>query len=263
MDEDPRSGARAWAAALITAAPWSDVAARASLWLVAPPHLEWEAEPASVEPQAWLLVEASEARALPVAERNALLGVGALTPSVEGGSLLVVSAEGLGRLVEAVTRPGLEARWLVRHAEAVHDPLRRLDELKGRATAMPPDALERTIRPLFLQLVSALNALDGGGVAAAGEAESSLARIACTMDEGCHPPLQWLGEAARRTVLGPRLSNWLDDLPRAVAGDEAAQRRVLAARAGVRRSVVELLRQHLGTFDWLTAPEAYLLRAPR
>jgi len=263
MDDDPRAEARAWAAQLITVAPWSEVASRASLWLVAPPLLEWEAPAEAGARQAWLLIEAREARALPTAERDALLGVGALSVAVDGGSMLVVVAEGLERLVEAVTRPALESRWLVRHAEAVHDPLRRLEVLKGQATAMPPDALERTIRPLFLQLVSALNALDGGGVAAAGEAEAALARIACTMDEACHPPLRWLGEAARRTVLGPRLANWLDDLPRSVAGDGAAKRRVLAARAGVRRSVVELLRQHLGTFDWLTTPEAYTLRAPR
>jgi hypothetical protein len=171
---------------------------------------------------------------------------GALVAESGEGRLTVTVLEGLERLLEAVSRPALEARWLVRHAEAVHDPLRRLEALSAHASTLPADdALERAVRPLFLQLVSALNALDSGGVAAAGEAAAALARLACTLDAGGHPPLDWLAEAARHTLVGPRLGIWLDDLPRAAAGDEGAQRRVLRARAGVRRTPAAPVRRRL------------------
>lgn len=259
---DERAGAREWASSHIASEPWSEVAGRAALLLVAPPLVEWELPP-EARPHAWLVLEAGEARALPQPQREPLLRLGALVEEGDEGRLTVTVLEGLDHLLDAVTRPALEARWLLNHAEAVHDPLRRLETLAQRASTMPPGAMARAVRPLYLQLISALHGLDSGGIAAAGETAASIARLVCTLDGGGHPPLDWLAEAARRTLLGPRLGVWFDDLPRAAAGDEAAQRRVLAARAGVRRAVTDMLRQNLGTFDWLTAPEAYLLRTPR
>ncbi len=258
----PRERARAWARSLLDAPPWTELTERLSLLLTAPPAVQW-AEDDESPPAAWLIVDAATLRSSPAELREPLLSDGSFVRRAPDGELTVFTQDTLSRLLDATTRRSLELRWSVRHAEPLHDPLRRQEELSAAAVRLPDDAQERIVRPLYLQAAASLMALVRPDVAVAGEAAAALARIACVMEGGIHPPPQWLMAAAAETELGARIASWLDDLPRALGGDEVAGRRVVAGGEAVRRALDAALRPHFGAERWFTAPEAYALRQPR
>ncbi|MPZ99077.1 MAG: hypothetical protein GEU80_07005 [Dehalococcoidia bacterium] len=276
MTQDPASAlreqAREWGRDLLGAAPWQQLAPHLSLLLTSPPAgIDLPAAPAGID--AWLLLDASEARLLSAPQREPLLRDGVTVERPSGASrigLTVMTSEAAGRLVAGTTRRSLEARWLVRHAEPLHDRLRRGEQMAAVARQLPSDAPERITRALWLQTVQAVHAL--GAVAAsppavvlpaAGEASAALCRLSCVVEDGTHPPLEWLLPAARETRVGRRVASWLDDLGASFGGDEAATRRVAAAREQVLREVETVLGEHWGDRPWVRAPEAAALRAAR
>jgi len=95
------------------------------------------------------------------------------------------------------------------------------------------------------------------------EAAAPLARLACVLEEGTHPPTEWLLPAARETRLGKRIAPWLDDVVPAVAGDARAARWTRESGAGVLREVATVLRTEFAASDWLRDPETYALRPSR
>lgn len=264
-----RARARTAGLAMLAATPWSEVASRALLLLVRPPAVAW-AEAAA--PTLWLILDTVEARALPLAVREPLLADG-VTRSLAGEDvdLAVFTSEATGRTLEASTRHALEVRWALRHAEAVHDPLHRAPGLAAAAGRLPVEALERVVRPLYVQAVSALGALldepaDGPRDAALlllAEAAAPLARLACVLEEGTHPPTEWLLPAARATRLGRRIAPWLDDVVPAVSGDTRAAQWTRESGAGVLREVAGALHAEFAGRDWLRDPETYALRPSR
>ncbi len=264
-----RAHARAAGLTLIAAAPWSEVASRALLLLVRPPAVAW-AEAAA--PELWLILDTVEARALPLTMREPLLADG-VTRSLAGEDvdLAAFTSEATARTLEASTRHALEVRWALRHAEALHDPLHRAPGLAAAAGRLPIEALERVVRPLYVQAVSALGALldepaDGRRdtvLLLLAEAAAPLARLACVLEEGSHPPTEWLLPAARETRLGKRIAPWLDDLVAAVAGDARAARWTRESGAGVLREVAATLHAEFAGRDWLRDPETYALRPSR
>ena len=259
----PGESARAWARSLLDAAPWTELTERLSLLLTAPPAVQWADGDESVPRAAWLIVDAATLRALPPELREPLLSDGNSVRRAPDGELTVFTLDALSRLLDATTRRSLELRWNVRHAEPLHDPLRRQEELSAAAARLPDDAYERIVRPLYLQAVASLLALARPDVVVAGEAAAALARLACVLEDGIHPPPQWLMAAVAETELGARITSWLHDLPRALGGDEVAGRRVVSGGEAVRRAVDAVLRPHFGTARWFKAPEAYALRQPR
>ena len=259
----PRERARTWARSLLDAAPWTELTERLSLLLTAPPAVPWADADENGPPAAWLIVDAATLRALPAELREPLLNDGSSVRRAPDGELTVFTLDALSRLLDATTRRSLELRWSVRHAEPLHDPLRRQEELAAAAVRLPDDAYERIVRPLYLQSVASLLALVRPDVAVAGEAAAALARVACVLEDGIHPPPQWLIDAAAETDLGARIASWLDDLPRALGGDEVAGRRVVSGCEAVRRALDAALRPQFGTARWFQAPEAYALRPPR
>jgi hypothetical protein len=264
-----RERARAAGMAMLAAAPWVEVAGRALLLLVRPPAVAW-AEAAS--PTLWLILDTVEARALPLGAREALLADG-VTRDLAGADvdLAVFTSEATARTLDASTRHALEVRWALRHAEALHDPLHRAPGLAAAAGRLPIEALERVVRPLYVQAVTALGALldepsDGRRDTALlllAEAAAPLARLACVLEEGTHPPTEWLLPAARETRLGKRIASWLDDIVPAVAGDARAARWTRESGAGVLREVAAVLRTEFAGRDWLRDPETYALRPSR
>src|SRR5690606_4587400 len=147
--------------------------------------------------------------------------------------------------------------------------LRRAEQYALRAGLLPDDAPERVSRTLWLEAVQAANAIDvlptapGAAALPAGEAAAALCRLACFDDSGAYPPAAYLRAAARGTRLGRRIATWLDDLPRAVGGDEAAARRVVAARDQVLEEARTILGERYRERPWLREPEAFSLRPPR
>ena len=275
--EDPtaalRQRARDWGLARLDAAPWAELRGRATLLLVDPPAVRWAT--AARYATLWLLLENSEARALPPGRRG-LVRAGSeheRVPAAGDAPEVVFSVFTLERmqgLLQGAGRRSLETRWRIRHAEPLHDPLRRQEQLSSAALQLPDDALERIARPLFLQLHATIEGLRAAAaerpaeaVILAGEAAGALCRLACALDSGMHPPPAWLLPAAAGTELGARLTSWLDDLPRMLAGDEAAGRRVAEGCDAVERAAAAALRPHFDGADWLRTPEAYALRAPR
>ena len=258
----PLKRAHAWARSLLDAAPWTELTERLSLLLTAPPAVQWAAGDESAPPAAWLIVDAATLRSSPPELRAPLLSDGAFVQREPDGELTVFTLDALSRLLDGTTRRSLELRWTVRHAEPLHDPLRRHEELSAAAVRLPDDAYERIVRPLYLQAVSSLLALVRPDVAVAGEAAAALTRLACVLEDGIHPPPQWLMAAVAETELGARIGSWLDDLPRALGGDEVAGRRVVGGGEAVRRAVDAALRPHFGTARWFKEPDAYALRQP-
>jgi hypothetical protein len=185
--------------------------------------------------------------------------------------LAVFTSGGIGRLLDGVTRRSLESRWTVRRAQPLHDPLHRFDMLAGAAARLPTDSLERIIRPLYSQAAQALDVLAAAPLAEraeaalilGGEAAGALCRIACVLEEGAHPPAEWLAPASRTTRLGARIASWLDDLPAAVGGDARAARWIRDSGQGVLREVATLLRAEFAGRDWLDDPLAQAIRPGR
>ena len=140
MTADPteamRAQARADCEALLADQPWADFATRALVLLVRPPAVAW-ASPLGT-PGLWMVLDASEARALPPRQRDPLVAAG-ISRSVaprDRYELVVFTSEAIGRALESVPRSSLELRWAVRHAEPLHDPLHRAEQLQreiGRA----------------------------------------------------------------------------------------------------------------------------------
>jgi len=259
--------ALAWAGLLSASAPWDEVAGRLTVLLTAPPLLP------GITPHrasCWLVLDPTEARILPDPWRSAL-GTGgvhvARVQSADGlpASLAVLTEDAAARVLDGVTRRALEARWSVRHGRAVHDPLHRHEAMMLAAGRLPADRMESIVRPLFLQVVAGVRALaaaepDPAGI---GEAGAAVARLACVLEEGFHPPTEWLLPVARETRLGQRVGSWFTDLGPAMAGDERARRWVADAGDGVLRQLTEVLRAEFSGRAWLQDPESYSLRPPR
>lgn len=275
MTADPteavRTQARADCEALLAARPWADFATHALMLLVRPPATTW-ASPLG-PPSLWMVLDASEARAMPPRQRDPLVATGiyrTVAPR-DRFELVVFTSEAIGRALEGVPRSSLELRWTVRHAEPLHDPLHRAEQLSRAAGRLPSDAVERVVRPLYVQAASALHALTRTPIenhnettlVLAGEAASALARLACVLADGCHPPAESLLQAARETPLGQRIASWLDDLPSAASGEPRAARWVRESCTGVLREAEQALRAEYAGRDWLDDPEAYALRPSR
>ena len=270
MDDDPtaahRERAREWGRSVLASDPWPEYARRTTLLLVDPPFLEGGLVAEEERLSGWLVVDATDVRTLPEALRGALLRDGNARLAVLDGRVTVFVAEALARLLEGTARRSLEVRWSVAHADPLHDPLRRFGDMAGMAERFSPEAIERIARPLFLQAVDGLTAIASGGAASvlvAGETEGALCRLCCVLDEGSHPPIDWLGAVARGTALGRPIQPWLTDLRLATARDEAALRRVAVGAETVRRVVSEALKLRFAAPDWLMAPETYVFRPPR
>ncbi len=273
MTSDPadalREQAREWGRALLAGKPWSSVPDRVTLLLVEPPAKF----PATTSVSYWLTIDAPAARSLPDPYGPAIAADRAIVehPRAEGlrVTLSVMSDEALHRFLSGTTPAAIEARWQARHAEVLSDRLRRGEQYALRANLLPDDAPERITRTLFLELVAAVRGLrsleanPGHGLAVAGAASAAACRIACFDDAGAYPPAEHLRAVASETRLGRRIVTWLDDLVRAVGGDEAAVRRATSAGD----QVVEETRLILGELyrdrPWLRTPEAFALRAPR
>ena len=280
IDGDPaertaalRDGARDWGRSHLEAPPWVELQGRLTLLLVDPPAVRWAT--AELHATLWIVAEASEARALPDAMRDALMRDGSTHEQARGGEALTVdltvfTLERLEGVLSGAGHRSLETRWSVRHAEPVHDPLRRHERLSTAAQLLPDEAPRRIARTLYLDAHASLTELSritperpGAAIIAAGEAAGAVARLACSLDEGIHPPTAWLLPAARETQLGRRVASWLDDLPRALGGDDAATRRVADGCEPVLAVVRETVRLRVGAGDWLWSPRASALRAPR
>lgn len=262
---DARERARTWALAQLDESPWTETRTRAALLLVGPPVASW-VTPAHIEaapPAAWLVVDRIDVRALPPAQREPLAKDGVFFQPNATGELLAIVFEALELVLDGVGRRSLEARWIVSHAEVLHDPLHRYDQLRRMAAMLPHDSEERALRPLYLQLAESIRGLSAGALPAAGEAAAAACRLASVLEDGMHAPVEWLGDDVAESSLEPRLRGWLHDLAATGQGDEAARRRVLAAADGVLRTFAEPIRQRLGQTPWLSSPLAYAMRPPR
>ena len=260
---------------LIAASPWEPLAGRLLLLCARPPTVDW-ADAYGV-PTLWAILDTPEARALPVELRTPLLRDGSTLERIPASAdrppiqMAVFTSEGIGRLIEGVTRRSLEIRWVARHAAPLHDPLHRFEMLAATAARLPADAIERVVRPLYVQAAQALDALTTAPLAErpdtalilAGEAAAATCRLACILEEGSHPPAEWLAPAARETRLGKRIASWLDDLAPAVGGDERAARWIRDGGPGVLREAAAALRAEFAGRDWFNDPLAQTIRPAR
>ncbi len=262
-----REQAREWGRALLDAPEWADVPDRVTLLIVSP-AAGYDDDARTIT--LWLTIDVPAARSLRreyegLARDEVVVERRALSP----GTLVAMSDASLHRLMQGTTRAAVEARWRVRHAEAVADRLHRLDEFNVRANMLPEDALERIVRALWLDLHAAAASLDAieahprAALPAAGEVAAAIARLAVVLEEGAYPPAELLMRAARETRIGKRLGQWLNDLGAAVSGDAAAGRRVVASREQALVEVREVVGERWRSRPWWRDPEAYAVRAPR
>ena len=253
---------RASAASRCSRAAVGRVARALTLLAVRPPAAEWFVPSAVVAPAYWIILDAADARLLPEPWATPLALDGFRRARADGAELTVLTVEGCAALLAASTRRAFEARWTLRHAEPLHDPLARHEAMAAAAARLEVDALERAVRALYLQLFVALDALphaDPASPVAAGEAAGAAARLACLLDEGSYPPAEWLFAAARAT----RRDRWLRPWLTALAGDEDARRHAALTAPEVLREFTSALRARFANRPWLQDPERYALRPPR
>lgn len=276
MTDDPaatlRDRAREWGRALLAAAPWDALSERVTLIVTAPPT-GVEAAPGTVA--LWLAIDTPSARALPAEYRGLLSDDAVIQRHRASGDLpeivlTITTDTAADRLLQGVTQRAMEARWQVRHAEVVTDRLRRAENFALRAGMLPDDGPERILRGLWVEAHAAARAFPAiagprgaEALGAAGELVAALCRIACFMDDGAYPPSEWLLVAARPTRIGKRIGAWIDGVVPALGGDAAAARRVASSLDQVIAEVQEVLAERYRGRPWLTAPEAFALRAPR
>jgi len=267
-----REQAREWGRGLLSAAPWSAVADRVTLLLVEPPAGLYGAPAPAVS--FWLTLDQEAARSLPPEYREPLTTNRAVIEhpriaDLPPATLSVTTDDALHRLLQGTTRSAMEARWLVRHVDIVSDRLRRGEQYALRANLVADDAPERIVRGLWVDAVSAARALDvmtvdpAGGLTAAGEVMGALCRLACFDHGGSYPPSSYLRAVARETRLGKRINPWLDDLTKAVSGDEVAARRIIGSRDQVIEEARTVLGERYRNRPWLRDPDAFALQPPR
>lgn len=275
MTDDPSAELRELAHtlghALISKAPWDEVAERVTLLLTAPPT-GIDAAPGSVS--MWLSLDTATARTLPqqfhaivtdeaMIERQRAVGE---TPAV---TITFTTDTAVDRLLESQTRRAMEARWQVRHSEVITDRLHRAENYALRAGMLPDDAPERVVRGLWVEANAAARAFPSlaaraaDALPAAGELIAALCRLACFVDDGAYPSAEWLLPAARPTRIGKRIGNWLDDILPALAGDPDVARRVISSTDQVIAEVQEVLAERYRGHPWLVSPEVFTLRTPR
>lgn len=236
---------------LLAKAPWNERTQALTLLGVRPP----ERAPAEEHARLWLILDAEDVRDLADEWRDPLLLHGLRRLREASIELTVVTSEGAAALLESTSRRALEARWELRHAVVLRDGRGRFPGLSAAAGRLPEGALERLVRPLYLQADRAFGAWQrapANSTAAAiagGEAASAVTRLACVLDEGAHPIIEWLPAAARETALGRRIAPWIDSLTPGLAAD------ILAA-------LVRALRTEFADRDWLRDPETYGSRPP-
>jgi hypothetical protein len=262
-----REQAREWGRALLDAPQWADVPDRVTL-LTITPAAGYDDDARSIV--LWLTIDIPAARSLPneyaaLTRDEVIIEKRPAAP----GTLVAMTDASLHRLLQGTSRASVEARWSVRHAEAIADRLHRLDEFNVRANMLPEDALERIVRALWLDLHAAAGSLDTieahprNSLPVAGEAAAAVARLAVALEEGAYPPAELLMRAVRETRIGKRLGVWLDDLGSAVSGDVEAARRVVASREQALTEVRDVVGERWRSRPWWRDPEAYVLRAPR
>lgn len=277
MTADPSSALRAqardWGRSLLASPPWAELEHGLSLLLIEPPAVEWvAADPSTFA--LWLIVDAAEARSLPLELREPLIRDGMVieqTPAQDAEAhLTVFTVDRLEAVIAGVGPRALELRWSVRHAEPVHDVLRRLETLRAAAERLPEEAPERIVRPLYLHAQASLRALrsvDAGrpsaGAIAAGEAAGALCRLACALEEGNYPPAQWLLPAAAETELGQRMASWLADVAHYGEDGAARAQRVVDGCDGAWAAVQAAVRPLYGDTQWFLSPTVWALRPPR
>jgi hypothetical protein len=278
MTDDPaalRDQAREWGRSLLEAAPWESVSDRVTLLVVTPPaSLEALVVPGHVA--LWLTIDRPAVRSLsadlarPLTQDEAVVQHHRAAGDTPAVTLTAMTDEALHRLLQGMSRRAMEARWHVRHVEAVADRLRRAEQYQARAGMLPEDGVERLARTLWVETAVAARGLDGlrsarpaEAIPAAGEAAAALCRLACAWDDGAYPLTEYLRAAAAETRIGRRVAPWLDDFGPAIGGDEAATRRVLGSREQALAEVRAVLGERFRARPWLTDPEAYALRAPR
>ena len=266
--------AQAWGRAFLLEAPWEPLTERLSLILIAPqapPLIDSDPPAASL----WFLIDRSSANGFPERLRRPLMAGGvvierhpatASTPAIE---LAIRTVEAVEQQLAGTDRRALELRWSLLHAAPVSDRLRRLETLAVLARMLPADGLERAVRGLWLDANSAAHAMwplssdPAHALVACGELVGSLLRLACLVDEGSHPPAEFLRAAASSTRIGQRLDAWLDDVSAGFTGDEAAGRRAINASAQVLEEVRNVLHDRFADKEWLQHPTEYQLRARR
>ena len=240
------------ARALLEAPPWNDRTYGLTLLAVEAP----EGAPAGPQ-RLWLILDAADVRDLDEEWREPLLRHRLRRIGDEAIETTVATTDGVEALLEGVSRRSLEVRWELLHAHPLHDPSGRAEQLAAAARRLPGDALERLVRPLYLQAGRALEALrraqgassEPATAIASGEAASALTRLACILEEGAHPTADWLDAAARETALGRRIAPWL------TARSPATAEAVLG-------EAEHALRAYFAGREWLREPEIYALRPP-
>ena len=250
--------------ALLDEPPWDELARGLTLLLVRPPVAEWfdASDAEGIAPAYWLILDAADARLLPEPWLSPLVRDGLHRTRDDDRELTAITTEGCAALMSASTRRAFEARWTLRHAEPLHDPLARHDAIASAAARLEVDALERAERALYLQLFASLDALphaDPASPVAVGEAAGAAARLACLLDEGSYPPAEWLYPAARATERNRWLRPWLE----ALAGDEDSRAGAALTAPDVLREFASALRGGFANRPWLQDPARYALRPPR
>lgn len=279
MQDDPagalREQAREWGRGLLDSPAWAEVSDRVTLLVTSPPTGLEELPPIAAV-QLWLSLDAQAARSLtpelsrPLSQGEARVEQHRTRGDLGTITLAVTTDEAVHRLLQGVTRRAAEARWQVRHAEAVADRLHRLEQYHTRAGMLPDDGLERMVRPLWVDAAHASHALGlvtsdrpGDALPGAGEVAAGLCRIACAWEQGAYPPSEYLRAVAAETRIGRRIGPWLDDFVPALGGDEAATRRILGSREQALHEVRQVMAERFRNRAWLNEPEAFALRAPR
>ncbi|HJM88012.1 MAG TPA: hypothetical protein QF624_00095 [Dehalococcoidia bacterium] len=269
-----RNQARQWANAQLAAPPWADRKHRLTTLIADPPLVPWAS--GATTHVVWLLTEMSETRDFPRGMSEPLRAHGAIheplatLPDESWAQLVIFDIDRLEKLIDGVAQDSMEARWAICQAEALHDPLRRLDALIGASRRIPEGGLDRAARVLYIDADRALEAVSRAdpahfaeAITAAGEASGAISRLACLLDAGMYPPAQWIAPATAETDLGARFATWLADIPRAIEGDAAAARRVIDGCDGVWRATQLALQPLFGSTDWYQSPETWALRAAR
>jgi hypothetical protein len=203
----------------------------------------------------WLILDTEDIRDLDDEWRIPLLRHRLRRVYEEQIDLTVTTSEGVEALLDGSSRRSLEARWEIRHSAVVHDPRGRFVDLSAAVGRLPDGMLERITRPLYIQAYRAFNAMnavqhDSSALTIVnGEAASALSRLACVLEDGAHPSIEWLLPAARDTSLGRRITPWLDGFTAGVAAEVLSE-------------VARVLRTDFPDKEWLKETDSYILRAP-
>lgn len=271
--------ALAWGKEFAQAAEWNDVSDRMSLILISPFSTDRlsEFDPTMLDVATyWLILDKNTLTWAPAEVGKELknghavvqqYGPSAAYPNAPEAHVTILRDDAADKILNSIAsdhRQALEARWHILRASAIHDPLRRFDQLNKMPHSVDEAELERVIRTLWVSAHASARGLhlnrdveSDSFSLTAGELAAQLLRLSFVLEETAYPTPPFLLQALETTHVGRRIGSWIQLL---LSGDPVERSQAQRSTEATLKEVKTVLAISYRTKHWLNSPAAFPYR---